>query len=476
MLTKDGLNGSPIIDLDITDNSEGKRGLEMESALSLKNGDYIDAAKANYETSKKLLLVCPECGEPVHFKLREIPYRTPFFAHPREEVSIKLMKACSLRVDGSEYKSASLVVPGIAHGQLVNKFQREFCKDIYESMGTVSSVLVDFIAQSGFLNLEKKDYRDLIDSIERLTPDSGILVGEMQHSEERFLKEGVEDVCRFLRSPYGIWVGNYIYQAAYFMACMVHPDTVNRHLGITLQIVKKTKTLFVVEAYRLKSWEDFAATTMAASDKRNIAIFQIAASLVSYLLHKWRFKERIPELIHIADGNFEITKLEKPYKSTVSTQQSELQGALDESKNVEKALDQRLTEAAERRRRIIREWDSMSRFAQEEETRRDAADIAAASEAVSEKGLKRAAIEYAEQLARQGNFGARPGADLATLNLRRREMRIKLEENLEEVLRSKRAGLVRAGPYRCNLCKWISEVASGPCALCGKSRGYTEAV
>lgn len=476
MLTKGGLNGSPIIDLDITENSEGKKGLGMESALSLKNGDYIDAAKANYETSKKLLLVCPECGEPVHFKLREIPYRTPFFAHPREEVSIKLMKACSLRVDGSEYKSASLVVPGIAHGQLVNKFQREFCKDIYESMGSVSMVLVDFIAQSRFLNLEKKDYRDLINSIERLTPDSCIFVGGLENSEERFLKEGVEDVCRFLRSPYGIWVGNYIYQAAYFLACMVHPDTLTRNFGTTLQIVKKTKTLFVVEAYRLKIWDEFAVTTMAASDKRNIAIFQIAASLVSYLLHKWRFKERMPELINIADANFEITKVENPYKSTVSTHQSELKGALDDVKNEAEILDRRLTEAAEKRRRIIREWDSIGRFAQEEETRREAAVSAAAREAVSEKGLRRAAIEYAEQLARKGNFGARPGADLATLNLRRREMKIKLEENLEEVLRSKRAGLVRAGPYRCNLCKWISEVASGPCALCGKSRGYTEAV
>lgn len=288
----------------------------MESALSLKSGDYIDAVKANYETSKKMLLVCPECGEPVHFKLREIPYRTAFFAHPKEQVSIKLMKACSLRVDGSEFKTAFSVVPGIAHGQLVNKFQREFCKEMHDSIGSISISLVNFISHSGFLNLEKEAYRNLIEAIERLTPDSDIFIAGLDNSEERILKEGVEDVCRFLRSPYGIWVGNYIYQAAYFVACMVHPDTVNRSLGTTLNTVKKTKSLFVVEAYRLKDWEDFAASTMKESDKRNIAIFQISASLVSYLLHKWRFKERIPQLIQVADAKFEKEIAEKKYQNT----------------------------------------------------------------------------------------------------------------------------------------------------------------
>ena len=89
---------------------------------------------------------------------------------------------------------------------------------------------------------------------------------------------------------------------------------------------------------------------------------------------------------------------------------------------------------------------------------------------------KASAVEYADQLAREGNFKFMPGADLETVNLRRREMKAKLEANLLLVLRSKRAGLVRAGPYRCNRCKWISEVMSEPCALCDSNDGYTEAV
>lgn len=36
----------------------------MESALSLKNGDYIDAAKANYETSKSCYWFALNAGNP----------------------------------------------------------------------------------------------------------------------------------------------------------------------------------------------------------------------------------------------------------------------------------------------------------------------------------------------------------------------------------------------------------------------------
>lgn len=92
------------------------------------------------------------------------------------------------------------------------------------------------------------------------------------------------------------------------------------------------------------------------------------------------------------------------------------------------------------------------------------------------KARAAAAVELAEKLARDGNFKAMPGADLATVNLRRREMKVKLEANLDQVLKAKRAGLVRTGPYRCNRCQWIHERATGPCDLCGASDDYTEAV
>ncbi len=61
------------------------------------------------------------------------------------------------------------------------------------------------------------------------------------------------------------------------------------------------------------------------------------------------------------------------------------------------------------------------------------------------------------------------------MNLRRRQLKAELEANLEVVLKAKQGGLLRDGPYRCNRCKWIHEIAVGPCELCGAEDGYTEA-
>ena len=88
----------------------------MYVAVSLKNGEHIEAIKASYKATRDLLLVCPECGDPLHFKFRQIPHDTPFFAHPKQHESIKLIKACSLQV-GGEFQRASSVVSGISCGR-----------------------------------------------------------------------------------------------------------------------------------------------------------------------------------------------------------------------------------------------------------------------------------------------------------------------------------------------------------------------
>lgn len=91
----------------------------MDQALSLKTGEFISADKASYASSKNLLLVCPECGEPVYFKARETPYVTPFFAHYKELEIVKLAKSCSLRVMGSTFQKASYLFPNISQGVIV---------------------------------------------------------------------------------------------------------------------------------------------------------------------------------------------------------------------------------------------------------------------------------------------------------------------------------------------------------------------
>ncbi len=268
----------------------------MDHALSLKTGDFVKALRSNYSTSRNLLLVCPECGEPVHYKLRQSPHKTPFFSHPKEGESLKLIKQCSLRADGGEWKPATSVISGLSHGQLVNRFQREFCKSLLDSLGPHATTLTAFLHESRFLRLDHSTYSSVLRQIEELTVFEELMDSVLSDSERQLFLEGVHDVCLFLGSTQGIWVGNFIYQAAYFVACMVHPDSVNKNLGRGVHQAKKGGVTFVAEPYRLKKWQSFAEEVLPARNKRNLAIPQIASSLVSYLLMKWRYPKETPLL------------------------------------------------------------------------------------------------------------------------------------------------------------------------------------
>lgn len=171
-------------------------------------------------------------------------------------------------------------------------------------------------------------------------------------------------------------------------------------------------------------------------------------------------------------------------ESRVFTGQTRAQKARDadakfEREKVDNAqVKHRPTAAEETANRLALDAARRASIVMEADARREEAAVAAANHAefVRPRESKAAAVELAEKLAREGNFKAIVGADLATVNLRRREMKMKLEVNLEEVLEAKRAGLVRAGPYRCNRCSWIHERTIVPCNLCGASDGFTEAV
>jgi hypothetical protein len=269
----------------------------MDTALSLKTGEHVTAQRAAYITSKDLLLVCPECGEPVFFKKREIPHNTPFFAHYQETNSLKLINACSLRVFGSIFQAASQLLPGISHGQLVDRFQKEFCRELYNSFGRYSKALYEFIRHSRFEKLDKKGYTQLIGEIRSKAPISGLMTEEVDAKQLCFLKEGLDDVCQFLASAYGVWVGNFIYQTAYFVAVVLHPDAIDKDLGRTLYEVGSRRAIFIAEPFRVKRSDLFAAEVLPAKDKRNLVIDQIAATLVSFLILKWRHARKAPKLI-----------------------------------------------------------------------------------------------------------------------------------------------------------------------------------
>ena len=289
----------------------------MYQALSLKNGQYVSAEKARYDSSRSLLLICPECGEPVYFKFRQEPNYTYFFAHYKEKESLKLARGCSLRVFGAAVKVASDLIPGLSHGQLVNRFQKEFCSELFQLFGKQSSALSEFIQLSGFHNLDKKEYVDLINQIPKVNLFESIASEVLKSSDIDELMEGLTEICQFLKSPYGVWVGNYLYQVSYFLACMIHPDTLNKDLAASTYTSGKITALFVIEPFRLKQSTTFALELLSEKSRQNKAIPRICSALVSMLILKWRFPKFVPRLYLVADNVVTdsvqiLTKVEKP--------------------------------------------------------------------------------------------------------------------------------------------------------------------
>ncbi len=165
----------------------------MEFALSLKTGDQLSASDlgasaASYRASLAHLLVCPECGEPVHFRRREMPYNTPFFAHYKLADSLKAIHACSLRVFGNTLSPASLAIPGIRHGQLVDRFQKEFCKSLHESFGRNSSSLYAFIEKFDQPLPDDRQFRKFVDEIERIADFQALATAAIDAKDLNWLK------------------------------------------------------------------------------------------------------------------------------------------------------------------------------------------------------------------------------------------------------------------------------------------------
>jgi hypothetical protein len=273
----------------------------MDQALSLKTGEFFSADKASYASSKNMLLVCPECGEPVYFKARETPYVTPFFAHYKELETVKLAKNCSLRIMGSTFQKASCLLPNISQGQLVDKFQKSFCVELYTMFGKHSESLIDFIKESNFLPLDRRDYKEVINAIESYSAFQDINLKQLTRSDLTNLAEGLSDVSTFLRSQYGTWVGNFIYQTAYFLACILHPEALNPNLGKAFFKAGKYQAIFIVEPFRIKSYRSYASEILPEASKRNKAIPKIAAIIVSLLLCKWRNSKAAPKLLMVAE-------------------------------------------------------------------------------------------------------------------------------------------------------------------------------
>jgi len=309
----------------------------MDESLSLKSGKYIAASSATYRSCQDLLLVCPECGEPVFLKNRQIPYRTAFFSHYKEIEYVKLRSNCTLRISGSEFKSASNLLPSIKHGQLVDKFQKYFCFQLYEMLGRCSEPLINFIKASNFLNLSKKDYKFLITQIDEADLFSSININSLNSSDLTYLRDGKSDICTFLHSQYGIWVGNFIYRVSYFLACVIHKDTIRLKIGENLFVKNSERCVFVIDPSLLKNHMIYASEILKENSERNKVIPNICSALVTFIIMYWRQSKGLPKLVTI-DANINITLApssipSEPRYSSLDQKKAAVKQKLDDDKN-----------------------------------------------------------------------------------------------------------------------------------------------
>lgn len=265
----------------------------METAISFKSGKHVHASDCSYQSYLALRLHCPECGEPVFFKRRQVPNNLAFFSHHEKK---KTATECSLRTEGVPIGIASRVVRGLKHGQLVDRFQKEYLTEIKLSLGEFSDTLINFITESQFEKLERAVYLDFLQAIQKNLPYVRILMISPEDFNKEKIDEVANDFVLFLKSPYGNWVGNFIYQTAYFIAVTLREEHVNLSTGRYFFADKDETVIFPLDPSRLNKTKKYAGEILDAEDPRNVCIDRISSVLLNYLIFRWRYPDLLPKL------------------------------------------------------------------------------------------------------------------------------------------------------------------------------------
>ena len=267
----------------------------MDVAMSLKSGRYIKAIDAGYESSKDKLLVCPECGEPVYFRIREQPYYTPYFSHYKEKVS----NNCSLRVFGANFDLPSNYLKGLRRGQLVDKFVNEFRVQIYEMFGDYKDLLVDIISGEKYQIIKNNgamEYAGALLDFEF----SGVFTNEVSDGDYRYVEDGLHDVCIFLDSGYGESVVHFLEVAALLLLNLVHDDVIDDDLGVTRYVSGNESALFILNEEKVRNIYEHKPFLKFNHKNKQFTI-NIVFGIVVLIISKWRIPHNSPELIMLAD-------------------------------------------------------------------------------------------------------------------------------------------------------------------------------
>ncbi len=262
----------------------------MDTAVSLKTGIFILASRANYESSREQLLVCPECGEPVHYRQREYPYHTPYFSHYKENHS----KPCSLRTVGAHFQYPSQIFTGLSQGQLVDRFQKEFSTEIFKMLHECAEQLREVIFKEVIPDCTPSQLVKILKKIKDIKPDN-IYTSEIKNDDLVYIVDGLHDLSVFLNSTYGGWVLNFLYKTSMFLVSKIHEDLLEDDLGLVHYDDSEFSALFVLDPSRLAR----NYTNAQLGKWRLEYVPQIVASLVLLIVSKWRLPELTPNLIMI---------------------------------------------------------------------------------------------------------------------------------------------------------------------------------
>jgi ribosomal protein L37AE/L43A len=269
----------------------------MDSALSLKTGEAVRATVADYTSQRRLLLVCPECGEPVHLVERRKPQITKYFAHPDLRIE-RGTAGCSLRVLGASFRPASSLIPGLSHGQFTDRFQAKAVFEVLNVYGNSASAVQlfarAFIAEESPDALGRNGRKSLSQLLKSGLPPWVDRIAELDAEQKQFIDEALSDVLRFLNSAYGGWVLSWLVAISRLTSAAISRAQLTP-AGIVLGASIGTRAAcLVIEKYR---FNNITANGVNLAEylvgQRAKAVDQVLHFLIIHTIVRWRNPNRL---------------------------------------------------------------------------------------------------------------------------------------------------------------------------------------
>lgn len=293
----------------------------MQTALSMKTGGFVSAAQADYQSTQRLLPICPECKEPVHLRRRRIPNVISYFAHP-ELARPASADLCSLRVFGGWHEPYSSTGSWSTHGQLLKKFQLELVSYFVDQFRTGQNSLLQFlqnaIAQSSTLT---ESQTEVLQATAKLTDASTRRslqkLALLQEAEIREIHLAYRIVIEHLLGKHAQTAAIGLLLCSSLVAfTAVQPPSAHRELAVGATSGDKSAD-FALLPDRVKTFVNRSRATLNKSSRQHRLVPLFAQILTLRLLLSWRhpsslYNERFVFVSSKAKASFPRPSTENP--------------------------------------------------------------------------------------------------------------------------------------------------------------------